>query len=330
MDPGRPRLSVVVPCFNEEAVLEELRGRLVPACEAAAGSDFEIVLVDDGSADKTRQILTRFQAEDPRFVAVLLARNHGHQLALTAGVGLARGERILVLDADLQDPPELLPAMMSKMDEGFHVVYGRRRRRRGETLFKKITAAAFYRFLARIGDAPIPVDTGDFRLMSRRVADILSQMPEQHRFIRGMISWIGLPQAALEYDRDERHAGQSKYPLRRMVRFAVDAITGFSIIPLRLATWLGFTCAALALLMTIYALVSWLTGGVVAGWTSTILVVLIIGGVQLFVVGILGEYVGRLYIQSKGRPLYIVERILRAEPAARGAAAPLLGAEKHG
>lgn len=316
MSVHRPRLSVVIPCFNEEAVLEELHRRLVPVCDAVAGNDFEVVLVDDGSSDKTRQILTRFQAEDPRFIAVLLARNHGHQLALTAGLSIARGARILVLDADLQDPPELLPEMMAKMDEGFDVVYGQRRRRRGESLFKRTTAAAFYRILNRIIDVPIAIDTGDFRLMSRRVLDILSRMPEQHRFIRGMISWIGMSQAALKYDREERLAGETKYPLKHMIRFALDAVTGFSIVPLRFATWLGFTLAALSVIVSIYVFAGWLAGETVAGWTSMILVLLVIGGVQLFVMGLIGEYIGRLYIQSKGRPLFVIEDILRNEPIA--------------
>ncbi|MFM1814462.1 MAG: hypothetical protein RLZ98_1157 [Pseudomonadota bacterium] len=314
MSSGRLKLSVVIPCYNEQEVLEELRRRLVPVCEQVAGNDFEIVLIDDGSSDRTRSMMKRFQSEDPRFVAVLLARNHGHQLALSAGLAVARGDRILVIDADLQDPPELLPGMVQKMDEGYDVVYGQRRSRRGETRFKRFTASLFYRFLDRITDIKIPVDTGDFRLMSRRVLNILVQMPEQHRFIRGMISWIGYPQFAYEYDRDERFAGETKYPLWRMIRLALDAITGFSVVPLKIATWLGFAVAILSALLGVYVLASYLLGGAVPGWTSMSLIVLIVGGAQLFVLGIVGEYLGRLYMQSKGRPLFVIESILRAEP----------------
>lgn len=319
-----PNLSVVIPCYNEEAVLEEMRRRLTAVCEAMVGDDFEVILVDDGSRDATRQILMRFHSEDPRFVAVLLSRNHGHQLALTAGLSVTRGARILVLDADLQDPPELLPAMMAKMEEGFDVVYGRRRHRKGETVFKRATASFFYRLLDRIVDVSIPVDAGDFRLMTRRVVETLLNMPEQHRFIRGMISWIGYPQAALDYDRDPRFAGETKYPLRRMVRFALDAITGFSVAPLKIATWLGFLICGLSAAMCTYVLVVWLKGDVVPGWTSTTLVTLVLGGVQLFVVGILGEYVGRLYMQSKARPLFVIDHILRVERSASRAASPIL------
>lgn len=327
--PHLPQLSVVIPCHNEEDVLEALRSRLIPVCEPT-GQPFEIILVDDGSSDQTRQILTQFQAEDPRFVAVLLSRNHGHQLALTAGLSIARGARILVLDADLQDPPELLPKMMAAMDDGYEVVYGLRRSRYGETMFKKATAAAFYRLLDRMIDVRIPVDAGDFRLISRRVLNILLQMPEQHRFIRGMISWIGLPQIAVDYDRDERFAGETKYPLGRMIRFALDAIMGFSVLPLKLATWMGFALAALSVLLSFYVLVNWFNGFVLEGWTSTILVILMTGGVQLFVVGLLGEYVGRLYIQSKGRPLFVIERVLRDEPAVKTRARTIVACSEDG
>ena len=303
-------LSVVIPCFNEEAVLDELRRRLIPACESVVGQDFEIVLVDDGSTDATRQMLRRFRSEDARFIVVRLARNYGHQLALTAGLGLANGQRIFVIDADLQDPPELLGEMMARMDEGFDVVYGERRRRSGDSAFKKGSAHLFYRMLARLIEFDLPLDAGDFRLMSRRVVDILQRMPEQHRFIRGMISWIGLPQTAVTYDRDQRFAGETKYPLRRMVRFALDAITGFSVIPLKLATWGGFALAGLSVVLMVFVIASWLEDDTVPGWSSLMVVVLLIGSFQLVVIGILGEYVGRLFIQSKARPMFVIEEIL--------------------
>lgn len=311
-----PLLSVVIPCFNEAPGLAELRRRIITACETAVGDDFEIILVDDGSTDATREILTRFQSEDPRFACVFLSRNYGHQIALTAGLNFVRGQRILVIDADLQDPPELLDKMMAQMDAGFDVVYGRRQTRRGETRFKKVSAKLFYRLLDSIVDIEIARDTGDFRLMSRRVVTALGQMPEQHRFIRGMVSWVGFRQVAIDYDRDERFAGDSKYPLGRMIQFALDAVTGFSIMPLRLATWLGFALAAVSICLMVYVGVSWLSDATVVGWTSLMAAVLLIGSVQLIVIGILGEYVGRLYMQSKARPLFIVDKVLRAEDGA--------------
>ncbi|MEM0942826.1 MAG: glycosyltransferase family 2 protein [Pseudomonadota bacterium] len=307
-----PALSVVIPCYNEEAVLDELRRRLVPVCEDQVGQDFEIVLVNDGSRDATAEILRRFHEEDPRFVAVLLSRNHGHQLALSAGLAACRGARILILDADLQDPPELLSQMWTEMDAGADVVYGKRAERQGETWFKKASAAAFYRLLDAMTDVKIPLDTGDFRLMSRKALDVLLAMPEQHRFIRGMVAWLGFRQVAVSYTRHERFAGETKYPLRKMVLFAIDALTAFSVVPLRMATWLGFAGAFLAVPFALYTLVGWASGNNVSGWTSLMLVVLVMGSIQLVVIGILGEYLGRLYVQSKNRPLFVVDEVLRA------------------
>ena len=311
----RPRLSAVVPCYNEEAVLDVLHARLSAACRDAAGDDYEIVLIDDGSADATRAMIRRMQAEDPHVVGVFLSRNHGHQLALSAGLSVAAGARIFVLDADLQDPPELLCAMMARMDDGFDVVYGVRRSRAGESAFKLATANMFYRVLNRIVDIHIPVDAGDFRLMSRRVVDVLQAMPERHRFIRGMVSWIGYPQTEFLYDRDPRLAGETKYPLRKMVGFAIDAITGFSTAPLRISAAAGFVCAGLSALLGLYVLIAWMAGATVEGWSSIALLVLFMGGVQLIMVGILGEYVGRLYMQSKARPMFVIEEVLREERA---------------
>jgi dolichol-phosphate mannosyltransferase len=309
----RLRLSVVVPCFNEIAVLPALRARLMAACQDAVGEDFEIVLVDDGSTDGTRRLIAAYHSEDPRVVGVLLSRNHGHQLALAAGLSFCRGERVLILDADLQDPPELLPQMMARMDQGFDVVFGRRRSRAGETRFKTGAAHLFYRVLRRFSTVEIAADAGDFRLLSRRVVDIVVKMPEEHRFLRGMISWIGFAQSPFDYDRAPRLAGETKYPLRKMLRLAADALTGFSTLPLRLASYAGFAFAGMGVLLMIYVLASWMAGAVVAGWTSLMATVLIIGSVQLIVVGILGEYIGRLYMQSKARPLFIVDQLLRDE-----------------
>jgi dolichol-phosphate mannosyltransferase len=248
-------------------------------------------------------------------VVINLSRNHGHQLALTAGLTFARGERILVIDADLQDPPELLPEMMRLMDEGAEVVYGQRRRRQGETRFKTLTAKLFYRLLEYLTDVRVPTDTGDFRLMSRRSLDILNSMPEQSRFVRGMVSWIGLNQVPLLYDREPRFAGQTKYPLLKMVRFALDAVTGFSIVPLRVASILGMVMGATSVVMLSYTLGSWAFGRTVEGWTSLTTIVLTASSVQLLVLGILGEYVGRLYMQSKGRPLFIVDTAYTSDGA---------------
>lgn len=303
-----PQLSVVIPCYNEEDCLAELYQRVSAAC-AASTERYEIVLVNDGSKDRTWSMIQDFSARDPHVMGVNLTRNHGHQLALTAGLTMARGDRILVVDADLQDPPELLKDMMALMDQGFDVVYGQRRQRAGESLFKKSTASLFYRVLLRLSETPIPLDTGDFRLMSRRALDALLAMPEQHRFVRGMVSWIGFPQTALPYDREERFAGTTKYPLKKMVRFAIDAITGFSTKPLRFASQIGLILAALGALLVAYVVIAWLSGETVAGWTSLMAVVVVLGSVQMFVLGVIGEYLGRLYMQSKQRPLFLIQDI---------------------
>lgn len=313
--PESPAVSVVIPCYNEEDVLEELYSRVFGACQTVIGENFEVVFVDDGSRDKTREILTEFSQRDARAVCVFLARNHGHQLALTAGLQQASGDRIFVIDADLQDPPELLGPMMAKMDEGFDVVYGHRKTREGETAFKKLTASMFYRLMRRMSEIDLPLDAGDFRLMSRRVNDILSEMPEQHRFIRGMVSWVGFTQTSVEYDRAERFAGETKYPLRKMLRFAADAITGFSVVPLKIATWSGFAMAFFSMIVLIYTLLGWAFGQTVSGWTSVMVVLLLIGGIQMVTIGILGEYLGRLYMQSKQRPLFIIDHVLNAKPS---------------
>ncbi len=303
----RPKLSVVVPCYNEEGCLELLHARVSAAARAAVGDDYEIVLVNDGSRDGSWSVMQRLSAADPHLVAVNLSRNHGHQLALTAGLDLCAGDEILVIDADLQDPPELLSDMRATMrEQGADVVYAVRRKRDGETFFKKATAALFYRMLDRITDTPIPLDTGDFRLMSRRALDAFLSLPEQARFIRGMVAWVGFRQVPFVYDRHERHAGETKYPLAKMVRFALDAVTGFSTAPLRFASHVGLALTGLSVLLFLYIVVGWLFGNAVQGWTSTMLVVVFLGAVQMFVLGMIGEYLGRLYVESKRRPLYLV------------------------
>jgi polyisoprenyl-phosphate glycosyltransferase len=316
----RPALSIVVPCFNEEACLPELHRRLSAAAHDAAGAAHEIVFVNDGSRDASWQVMQALAASDPHLVAVNLSRNHGHQLALTAGLDLAMGERILIIDADLQDPPELLPAMMREMDlAGADVVYGVRRSRGGETAFKRGSAKLFYRLLSKATDTEIPVDTGDFRLISRRALDVFLAMPEQARFIRGMVAWLGFRQVPLPYDRDERFAGVTKYPFRKMLRFAFDALTSFSSTPLKLASHAGLLLSLGSVLLVVYIFAGWMTGRAVEGWTSLMLVVVALGAVQMFVLGVMGEYLGRLYSQAKQRPLYIVSDIrgAKAERAAR-------------
>jgi len=307
-------LSIVVPCFNEEACLGVLHERLTSAAQSAVGDDYEIVLVDDGSRDTSWTIMRDLAANDPRVLAINLSRNHGHQLALTAGLDLCSGETILIIDADLQDPPELLPAMLETMrTEQADVVYGVRRSRAGETAFKRATAHGFYRLLSRATEVDIPLDAGDFRLMSRRALDALLAMPEQARFIRGMVAWIGFRQVPFAYDRAERLAGETKYPLRKMVRFAFDALTGFSSAPLKLASQVGIGLSIGSVLLILYIAYAWLSGMSIQGWTSLMLIVVIIGAVQMFVLGLMGEYIGRLYNESKRRPLYIVQELAGGE-----------------
>ena len=303
-------LSIVVPCFNEQECLPTLHQRLTDAARDAVGEDYELVLVNDGSTDQTWSMMRDIAASDPQLVAIDLSRNHGHQLALTAGLDLARGDIILIIDADLQDPPELLAPMIEVMKhEVADVVYGVRSSRAGETRFKRATAQAFYRMLANATEVDIPLDAGDFRLMSRRALDALLAMPEQARFIRGMVAWIGFRQVPFAYERDERFAGTTKYPLSKMIRFALDALTGFSSAPLKLASHAGLWLAFGSLLIVLYILAAWLSGDSVQGWTSLMLVVVVLGAVQMFVLGLMGEYIGRLYSQAKQRPLYIIQEI---------------------
>ena len=303
-------LSIVVPCYNEEGCLTELHRRLSAAAAAAAGDAYEIVLINDGSKDSTWPMMQALAEQDPHLVAINLSRNHGHQLALTAGLDLCAGERILIIDADLQDPPELLADMMRTMDEEqAEVVYAVRRARAGETAFKRGTAKAFYLILFKLSEIEIPLDTGDFRLMSRRALDALLALPEQARFFSGMVAWVGFRQVPILYDRAERHAGETNYPLRKMMRLAVDAITGFSTAPLRFASHVGLWLGAAAILLLGYIAVGFFTGSAIQGWTSLMLVVVILGAVQMFVLGMIGEYLGRVYVESKKRPLYIVAEI---------------------
>jgi polyisoprenyl-phosphate glycosyltransferase len=299
-------LSVIVPCFNEAPVIGETHERLSAVLDGL-GQPFEILYVDDGSRDDTLTRLKTIQAGDPRVRILALSRNFGHQMAVTAGLDHARGAAVVIIDADLQDPPELIADMLALWREGNDVVYGMRTEREGESRFKLASARAFYRLLNAISAIPIPRDTGDFRLMDRTVVDAVRAMPERDRFLRGMVAWAGYRQRALPYRRAPRAAGQTKYPLFRMVRFAADGILSFSTAPLRLAVWLGLFTCVLAMLGILYALVLRLfTENWVEGWTLAFVAMLFIGGVQLVVLGIIGEYIGRIYGETKKRPLYLV------------------------
>src|SRR5262249_23375255 len=274
--------------------------------------DYEIVYVNDGSRDATWAHIHAIMQEDAHVAAVNLSRNFGHQIAVTAGLEHCGGAAALIIDADLQDPPELIGPMLAKMAEnGADVVYGQRIRRRGESAFKRVTATAFYRFFRLITDIEMPADTGDFRLISRRVIETLAQMPERQRFLRGMIAWLGFVQVAFPYDRDERLSGKTKYPFRKMLRFSIDAFTAFSIAPLRLATLLALIALMVSILLAFYIAIGLLPGRVVQGWASVMTVVIFVGSVQLLVLGVVGEYVGRLMMESKRRPLYLVDAVLR-------------------
>lgn len=300
-------LSIVIPCYNEEGVLRETNRRLLSLADRLEGMKAEIIYVDDGSRDATASIIRQLASEDGRVRGVLLARNFGHQRAVSAGIASASGDAVVLIDADLQDPPEVIHDMVGKWKEGFEVVYGTRTHREGESAFKLATARLFYRLLNRLSEVPIPLDTGDFRLMDRRVVDILAAMPEQDRFIRGMVAWVGFRQYSLPYARARRFAGTTKYPLRKMLRFAFDGILSFSSAPLRAATYMGLACAALAFAATLYAFyVRLFTSDWVGGWATMIIAVLFLGGVQLVCLGVLGEYVGRIYSQSKQRPLFVI------------------------
>jgi polyisoprenyl-phosphate glycosyltransferase len=307
-----PWLSVVLPCYNEGEVIVETHRRVTAVCRAT-GRSYELIVVNDGSTDDTRAKLLELSKTDPQLVIVNLSRNHGHQAALSAGLHFTRGGRILIMDADLQDPPELLPEMLQKMAEGVDVVYAQRRSRFGDAPLKRFFCAVYYRLLHWLADTHIPLDTGDFRLISRRVRDLIVAMPERQRFIRGMVSWVGFRQEPILYDRDARFAGQTKYPLRKLVALAVDGILSSTCKPLRFALPIGVAGISLSVVFGIYAVVSLLfVSRTPPGWSSTIAAVAFFGGSQLVVLGILGEYLGRIYEQTRGRPLFLVDSVVRS------------------
>ena len=311
----RPTFSIVAPVYNEEALIAEFCRRVVAALEPL-GEPFEVILVNDGSRDRSPEIMREIHARDPRIKVLNFSRNFGHQIAITAGTDYARGQAVVVIDSDLQDPPEVIPEMIARWREGYQLIYGVRSEREGETAFKLATASLFYRLIRKITNVDIPLDTGDFRLMDRKVVDALKSMREHHRFMRGLSVWVGFRQTGVEYKRDARKAGETKYPLRKMLKFAMDGITAFSYLPLQLATYFGFTIAGLSVLGIIAViLLRVITGSELAGQATTLVAVLFIGGVQLIFLGIIGEYLGRIYDEVKRRPLYIVAEALGYDDA---------------
>lgn len=304
-------LSIVIPCYNEEVVLMATYERLTQVLHGMAELDYELIFVNDGSVDQTHLILRQLLEQDPHVRVLLLSRNFGHQIAVTAGLEQTTGDAIVVIDADLQDPPEVIPEMVKRWREGNDVVYGIRREREGESKFKLWTAKVFYRLLNRLSDTKMPLDTGDFRLLDRKVVEVIKAMPERARFLRGMVSWAGFRQVSISYDRAARHAGDSKYPLRKMIHFAMDGIISFSLVPLKLAIWTGFLAIWIALAGIIVAIVDRLLDKhLTRGWASLFVAVLFMAGVQLVSLGIIGEYLGRIYTEVKRRPLYVVQERL--------------------
>ncbi len=304
-----PILSLILPVYNEEETIDELHRRLTSFL-SVVGESWEVVFVNDGSVDRSAEMLNELAAKDARFKVIHFARNFGHQIAITAGMDHAEGDAVVIMDADLQDPPEVVHEMLERWREGYDVVYGRRSSRAGESFFKKVTAAAFYRFFRRMIPIDVPLDTGDFRLLSRRVILTMRALREQHRFVRGMVSWVGFKQCAVEYDRPERFAGETKYPMRKMLGLAVDAITSFSVLPLRFATWMGVFSAMVAIFTSIWTVYAKFFGDTEQGWSTIVIVVSLAASAQLLMIGILGEYVGRIYEEVKRRPLYVVQDTL--------------------
>lgn len=303
-------VSVIVPCYNEQDVLRATHERLTSVLSALS-LDYELLFVNDGSRDDTQLILTELQLIDPHVRVLLLSRNFGHQIAVTAGLEEASGDAIVIIDADLQDPPEVIPQMVQLWRDGNDVVYGMRTDRKGESTFKLWTAKIFYRLINRLSETKMPFDTGDFRLLDRRVVDAVNSMPERARFLRGMVSWTGFRQVSLPYARAPRHAGTTKYPLTKMFRFAMDGIISFSLVPLKLAIWTGFLAICIAVAGIVAAIIDrMLNRDLPRGWASLFVAVLFMGGVQLVSLGIIGEYLGRIYTEVKGRPLYVVQERL--------------------
>ncbi|MCB0707673.1 MAG: glycosyltransferase family 2 protein [Saprospiraceae bacterium] len=299
-------ISIVIPIYNEEANIQLLYDRLSGVL-GEMGKSYELMFVNDGSKDRSLALIKDLASKYPEVRYLDFSRNFGHQIAVTAGLDRVEGEAVVIIDADLQDPPELIPDMYARMKDGFEVVYARRKSRKGESWFKRATAKWFYRVLARITSVEIPVDTGDFRIMDRKILDVLKQMPEKNKYLRGQIAWIGFRQTYIEYERQERHAGETGYTFRKMLRFALDGITGFSDFPLKIVTYFGFLVTAFAFFVAIYVLYSrFVSGNYVQGWSSLMISLLFIGGVQMIAIGIIGEYLSRMNTNVRNRPLYII------------------------
>jgi len=310
---NKPTYTIIAPIYNEIDNISLLYTRISEVM-AQTGEPWEFVMVDDGSSDGSTEAILELKAQDDKVKPVIFARNFGHQIAVTAGLDYSKGDAVIIIDADLQDPPEVILDLIQKWKEGFEVVYAVRSKRVGETWFKLFTASAFYRLIQRITDVNIPMDTGDFRLLDRKVVQVLNGMREKHRFLRGMSVWVGFKQTGVEYERAERFAGETKYSLKKMIRFASDAITGFSYFPLQLAMYLGFISTGISIISILVIIVLRLAGSqAFFDQATTLIAVLFLGGVQLISIGLLGEYIGRLYDEAKGRPLYITRENMEVE-----------------
>ncbi|MDJ1474611.1 glycosyltransferase family 2 protein [Bacillus wiedmannii] len=306
-------ISIVVPMYFEEEVAQECYNRL-KSVMLQNDINYEFVFVNDGSTDRTMEILSEIAANDYRTKIVNFARNFGHQIAVTAGIAAAKGDAIVIIDADLQDPPEVIPELIAKWEEGYEVVYAKRKQRKGETWFKLLTAKYFYKFLNYMSDIDIPKDTGDFRIIDRKVADVFNQMTERNRFIRGMMSWVGFRQTYVEYERDERFAGETKYPLKKMIKFASDGIIAFSTKPLRIVMTLGLLSVLISIIVLLYTITVKIIGtGTQTGWASIMVAITFFSGIQLLGLGIVGQYIARIYDESKNRPIYIVKETINIE-----------------
>ncbi|MDR2938775.1 MAG: glycosyltransferase family 2 protein [Clostridiales bacterium] len=313
MDGGLKLFSIIVPVYNEEAVINESYARLTNVI-SSLNKPYELIFVNDGSKDKTAEIIGGIQKEDGNVTLVNFSRNFGHQAAITAGMDYARGDAMIIIDADLQDPPEVILDMIKLWGQGYDVVYGKRDKREGETFFKLLTAKIYYRLLSSLTDIEIPVDTGDFRLISRKVCDAMKNLPEKNRYVRGLVSWVGFKQVSLTYVREERFAGETKYPLRKMLKLAVDGVTSFSYKPLRLATMIGFSFSVFSFLYLLYVLyLKVFTTNTISGWASIIVILLFSQGIVLMILGLIGEYIGRIYEEAKNRPNYIVNEVIRKD-----------------
>ena len=307
---NQPVYSVVIPAYNEQEVIKVTYDRLTKVMKEM-GESYELIFINDGSKDSTAELIAEFCENDSSVKLINFTRNFGHMPAISAGMEHAKGQAIFVIDADLQDPPEVFPEMAAKWKEGYHVVYGKRTKRKGESAFKKLTAKIFYRFLRRMTSVDLPSDTGEFRLIDRKVCDAVNNLPEKSRYIRGLVSWVGFKQIPVEYVREERFAGVTKYPFRKMLAFAMDAVTSFSHKPLKLATGLGFSISFISFLYILYVIYQrYFTDRTVDGWASTIAAILFTQGIVLMILGLMGEYIGRIYKELQNRPNYIIQEII--------------------